>query len=763
MIYIMFCKYVLCVFLFVIVILVVGFVLLVVQVVDSVDVVFSKVIDLDKVQVCGSWFNLFLLKFIVELLDIFKLVLIVLEKLIVEIGVINLQDVLCMVLGIIFGVGEGGNLIGDCFFICGFDLQSNVFVDGLCDVGLQICEIFDLEQVEVVKGLSLVYGGCDFGGGSLNLVSKMLKLKNEISVSMGIGIDSYVCGIVDVNYVLGDGIVVCLNLMKYELDIVGCDVVNVSCWGVVLLIVFGLNGLVQLIVSYYYMQSDDLLDVGGFFYGNLNGVLVLKWVDGCLMVLDCNNYYGLVDCDFQCICVDISIFDVSYDFGGYKLCNIVCLGNISNDYLWIQLDDSQGNLNNYGILWCCINSCVVDVKSFVDQLGLIGVFQIGVFKYSYSVGVEYSDEKMIRGSYLMMLGISNLFIGNSKCLIIGVVIGYNCIDFVYLDLCDLWVVMYLVYCSDKVLDVEQCIRIILVYVFDIIEFNEQWMINFGLCYDDFCIILIILVVGKVLICVCNSNDFLNYQVGVVFKLVVNGSIYLLWGIFLILFGMDGGDGLDGLSVVVVDFKLQDMKNFELGIKWDFFDQCLNLIVVIFYIVMNNVCVMVDNGISQNVGKKEINGFELGFIGQLIDVWSLYGGYIYLDLELKDNGFVCGVLVGCICLFNVYVLLFYNGNVFLNIVKYSVNLWIIYCFLIGLIFGVGVFYLDKQYGDVVNIKWILSYICFDVMVSYVIQDNISLQFNVQNLIDKIYFIKVYVLYYVSIVLGCLVILVLNVKF
>ena len=116
----------------------------------------------------------------------------------------------------------------------------------------------------MVKGPSSAYGGRDSGGGSLNLVSKTPKLKNETSASMGIGTDSYARGTVDANYVLGDGIAARLNLMKHASDIAGRDAANVSRWGIAPSIAFGLNGPAQLIASHYHMQSDDLPDAGGF-------------------------------------------------------------------------------------------------------------------------------------------------------------------------------------------------------------------------------------------------------------------------------------------------------------------------------------------------------------------------------------------------------------------------------------------------------------------------------------------------------------------
>ncbi|MBH1802279.1 TonB-dependent receptor [Stenotrophomonas maltophilia] len=746
-----------------------GFAPLAAQAADSADASSRNATDLDKVQVRGSWFNPSSPKFTAELLDTPKSVSIVSEKLIAETGATNLQDALRMVPGITFGAGEGGNPTGDRPFIRGFDSQSNVFVDGLRDVGSQTREIFDLEQVEVVKGPSSAYGGRDSGGGSLNLVSKTPKLKNETSASMGIGTDSYARGTVDANYVLGDGIAARLNLMKHASDIAGRDAANVSRWGIAPSIAFGLNGPAQLIASHYHMQSDDLPDAGGFPYNNpfTNGPNVAKNGDGRPMVPDRNNYYGLVDRDFQRTRADISTLDASYDFGGHKLRNIARLGNTSNDYLWTQPDDSKGNPNLYGTLWRRTNTRAVDVKSFADQLGLTGAFQTGALKHSYSAGVEYSDEKMTRGSYQMTPGTANplepLAANSSRCTVSGAATGYNCTDFNNPNPNDPWAAGQTVYRSNKALDVEQRTKTKSAYLFDTIELNAQWSFNVGLRYDDYSTTLTTPVLNAAPTRLRNDNDFVNYQAGVVFKPAANGSIYLSWGTSSTPPGMDGGDGSDGLTGLVADLKPQDTRNLELGTKWDLLDNRLNLTAAIFHTVMNNARVTIDNGTSQNAGKKEINGFELGFNGQLTDAWSLYGGYTYLDSELKDNGFVCGVSVprGQPC--PTYVVSPNNGNVFPNTAKHSANLWTTYRFPIGLTIGAGAFYSDKQYGDVANIKWIASYTRFDAMASYAIQDNISLQLNVQNLTDKTYFTKAYASHYASIAPGRSATLALNVKF
>lgn len=727
----------------------------------------NKATDLDKVQVRGSWFAPSSPKFTAELLDTPKSVSVVTEKTIQEIGATNLVDALRMVPGITFGAGEGGNSTGDRPFLRGFDGQSNMFVDGLRDVGTQTREVFDLEQLEVVKGPSSAYGGRDSGGGSINLVSKTPKLKNETSASMGIGTDSYARGTVDANYVLGDGIAARLNLLKHESDIAGRDAANVSRWGIAPSIAFGLNGPLQLIASHYHLETDDLPDAGGFPYGDP----ATKTTVGAPIVPNRNNYYGLIDRDFQRTRADISTLDASYSFGEHKLRNIARLGNTSNDYLWTQPDDSKNNPNLYGTLWRRTNNRAIDTKTFADQLSLTGAFQTGGLKHSYSAGVEYSEEKSSKGSYVIggagtnnPVAPTNTPQACNPALGTGAATGYNCTDFYNPNPNDPWSATHPVTRSNKALDIEQTTKTKSVYAFDTIELSEKWLVNLGLRWDDYDTEQVTPVLNKAPTVLRNSDGFLNYQAGVVFKPTANGSIYLSYGTSSTPPGMDSGEGNDSISAAIQNLKPQETKNYELGTKWDLLDKRLNLTAAIFHTEMSNARVVIDTGTTQNAGKKAINGLELGVSGQITDRWNVSGGYTYMDSELKDNGFVCSISsrTGCPAP-GVWIVSPNNGNMFPNTPKHAATLWTTYALPFGLTIGGGASYVDKQYGDAANTKWIPSYTRWDAMIGYAIQDNISLQLNVQNLTDKIYFTKAYASHYASIAPGRAATLALNVKF
>ena len=717
--------------------------------------------ELDKVQVTGSWFAPSSPKFTAELLDTPKSVAVVTDETIKEIGATTLVEALRMVPGITFGAGEGGNSTGDRPVLRGFDGQSNMFVDGLRDVGTQTREVFDLEQLEVVKGPSSAYGGRDSGGGSINLVSKTPKLKNETNISMGVGTDSYARGTVDANYVLGDGIAARLNLLKHESDIAGRDVANVSRWGIAPSIAFGLNGPLQVVASHYHLETDDMPDAGGFPFGDP----VAKTTNGKPMVPDRNNYYGLIDRDFQRTTADISTLDASYDLGGLKLRNIARLGNTSNDYLWTQPDDSKNNPNLYGTLWRRTNSRAIDTRTFADQLSLTGAFNTGALKHSFSAGVEYSEEKSTKGSYTIGgAGTNNLATGNTACRTTGAGTGYNCTDFNTPNAKDPWADTHPVWRSDKALDVTQKTETTSVYAFDTIELSPKWLINLGLRWDDYSTVQTTPVAGRAPTIIRNDTDFVNYQAGVVFKPTENGSIYLSYGTSSTPPGMDSGEGNDSLSAAIQDLEPQETKNVEIGTKWDLLNDRLNVTAAIFHTEMDNARVVVDNGTTRNAGEKVIDGVELGVTGKITDNWTVTGGYTYMDSELKDNGFVCSVSsrTGCPAP-GVWIPSTSNGNVFPNTPEHSATLWSTYRFPFGLTVGGGATYVGKQYGDTANNKWIPSYTRWDAMVSYAVQDNVNLQLNLQNLGDKLYFNKAYSSHYAGIAPGRSATLALNVTF
>ncbi len=77
-------------------------------------------------------------------------------------------------------LGENGNTsAGDAFQMRGFSTQTSTFVDGIRDLGAISRDVFNLEQIEVVKGPSGSETGRGAASGYINLVSKLPTLQNN--------------------------------------------------------------------------------------------------------------------------------------------------------------------------------------------------------------------------------------------------------------------------------------------------------------------------------------------------------------------------------------------------------------------------------------------------------------------------------------------------------------------------------------------------------------------------------------------------------
>src|SRR6478736_6107551 len=87
----------------------------------------------------------------------------------------------------------------------GFDASANIFVNGVRDIGTISRDMFNIEQVEVVKGLSGIDIGRSSPTGYINLITKTLKLENSFSGSLTYGSADFGRGTIDWNRVITNG------------------------------------------------------------------------------------------------------------------------------------------------------------------------------------------------------------------------------------------------------------------------------------------------------------------------------------------------------------------------------------------------------------------------------------------------------------------------------------------------------------------------------------------------------------------------------
>ncbi len=694
-------------------------------------------------------------KYTAPLLDTPRSVTVVPQQVIKDTGALTLQDALRTVPGITFGAGEGGNPTGDRPFIRGFDAQSDTYVDGVRDTGAQSREVFNLEQIEVSKGPNSAFGGRGSAGGSLNLISKQAKAGNFTDGSFTYGSDQTRRYTLDTNQEFLDGNAAFrLNLMTHDQNVAGRQAVDASRWGIAPSVTFGLNGPTRVTVSHYHLESDDTPD---------SGIPYAKSADRSKhnpdkpVNVDRDNYYGLEDRDFQKSRIDTSTITFEHDFNdALSLRNTTRYGTAHQDYIWTQPDDSQGNINN-GTVWRRNNNRISTTTTATNQTDLFGEFYLAGFKNSFTTGLEFTREDSKRDGYTVNTNTGSSA-GANKCrpAIVGAPSGYNCTSLENPNPHDPW--NGSIVRNYKPLNTVATTKAI--YGFDTIDLNEQWQVNVGARFDSFETTAKNHGVSPTTKFE-DSSSFWNWQAGVVYKPAPNGSIYASYATSATPPGsmLDNGDTGNAVDTFAVKNNLEpeETTNYEIGTKWNFLDERLELTAAIFRTDKDNARVLVSNQTYDNAGQSRVDGLELSASGKITDKWKVFAGYSYLDSELVKAGKSGrSGTVNATAASN-------DGNQMPNTPENSFSLWTTYDVLPNATIGGGTFYVDKVYGDVANTMYVPDYWRYDAMASYKLSKNVDFQLNVQNVFDKQYFDKAYASHYASQAAGRTVLLSTNFHF
>lgn len=662
-----------------------------------------------------------------------KSVTVIPQQVIKDTGSLTLADALRTTSGITFGAGEGGNPAGDRPIIRGFNAESDIFIDGLRDVASQTREMFNIEQVEVSKGPGSAYTGAGSTGGSLNLISKTARRDNFLDISQTFGSDQTNRTTLDGNYVFSDNIAGRLNLMKHDANVAGRDGVDVSRWGVAPTITFGFDTPTRATLSYYHLETDDMPDYGLPVTDAATPTSVRKPVS-----VDKDNFYGLTGRDYRESTTDSGTFRLEHDLNdNLTLSNTTRVVRTTLDYIVTTPNDSRtGNLSQ-GLVSRSAKSRNSTSEGWINQTDLKAQFTTGSIEHSLVTGVEISREGVHNRPYFIRPGTA----GNT-CSAAHVSSG-DCTSLANPSYKDAWTGSI----ADSNAFTDTDTDSLSAYVFDTLKFNEQWSLNMGLRYDDFETEASGLTVASGTNNVNGETDlenkshFWNYQLGLVFNPLPNGSIYAAWSTSSNPVGETSGEGIGSIAAATEALSPERNRNYEIGTKWDFFDERLGLTAAIFRTEKTNARVLEADGTTSNIGETRVDGFELGISGQITPKWQAFASYTYLDGEVVESGRVdVDARAGNANVNNVNGGA--NGNDIPSTPQNSFSFWTTYNLTQNLTIGGGANYVDSRYGDVTNYIEVPSYWRYDAMAAYRVSKNLDIQLNVQNLTDERYFDQVY---------------------
>lgn len=505
-----------------------------------------------------------------------KSVTVIPQQVIRDTAATSLADALRTTPGITFGAGEGGNPNADRPIIRGFNAESDVFIDGMRDVAAQSREIFNVESVEVSKGPGSAFTGAGSTGGSLNLITKGAHLGDAYNGGYTFGSDQTQRYTLDVNKQMTDSSAVRLNLMKHDANVAGRNDVDVSRWGFAPSFAFGLGTDTRVKLDYYHLSTDDMPDYG---IPLTNTPGRSKYVVDKPAHVNENNFYGLTDRDYRKSVNDSGTFRIEHDLNeNLTLSNSFRMSRSTLDYIVTNPDDSRGNVAN-GLVSRSAKSRNSTSSGFVNQTDLQAKFNTGFVEHSLVTGIEFSYQDTHNRGY-NVLSASGGTIG-STCTPALLASG-NCTSLYDPSPKDSWDGQI----TDSLAYTDTDTKTSAGYVFDTLKFNDQWSLNLGLRYDDYEVRSSGYSTGGRGSVAGNfkrenTSQLWNYQVGITYKPLPNGSVYAAWSTSSNPSGETSGNG--GLEIAANNANLDPEKNrnYEIGTKWDFFDDNLSLTAALF--------------------------------------------------------------------------------------------------------------------------------------------------------------------------------------
>lgn len=159
-------------------------------------------------------------------------------------------------------------------------------------------------------------------------------------------------------------------------------------------------------------------------------------------------------------------------------------------------------------------------------------------------------------------------------------------------------------------------------------------------------------------------------------------------------------------------------NVELGLKWDFSPN-FGLTAAIFEIEQSSPQVADQNDGTLDIINSEIRGAEFQIQGKITDKWDVIAAYSYLDGNQVNN-------------FGV------EGNRVRELPQHIFNIWSNYQITDKFGIGAGLTYQDESFADNGNSTRLPSFTRIDAAAYYNLNDNIRIQVNIENLTDTEYF-------------------------
>jgi catecholate siderophore receptor len=619
-------------------------------------------------------------------------------------GVNNLSDALRIVPGISLGAGEtswqGNNLI-----LRGFTTRNDTFLDGMRDYGYYFRDPFNSESLEVLKGPGSTLFGRGATGGVIHQVSKLPSLEAISAASVSVGTDDTQRGTIDVGRKIGESSAFRINAMGHLSSVAGRDGGRNRRWGVAPSIAFGLDTSTRAYLSYLHQEEDNRPDYG------------IPWFNGKPAAVDRDNFYGF-DSDYLDTVVNIATARIehdasdaltlrsqlrySHDKRSFRTSEAIVPAGTPATTPLSAITVTRNEFSGYSTDRFVQNQTDATLK-----------FTTGALRHTVVTGIELGKE-MPRPTYIFHEGVATTNLADPA--------------------------------KQAFTQLRQYVRLrartkatsLAAYAIDTIELGDKWLGIVGVRWDRFNAhysstgynnlgaVVATTTIDRV-------DKKASLRGSLVYKPGKSSSLYFSYADSF----NPSAEGIESLissgrSVAQANIDADPEKGriAEIGTKWGMLDDRLLFTASAFEIIKSNVRIpdpTVAN-VNTNGGRQRVRGIELELVGAITDRLSIRTSYAYLDTETtrSDNPTAGGSPR--------------IGEPLTIAPKHSGTIQADYAILPNFAIGGGALYQSSRLGQNTNASLLRApgYTVFEARARYLLSDQFSVQLNVYNLTNKLYY-------------------------
>jgi catecholate siderophore receptor len=603
-----------------------------------------------------------------------------------------MQDALRNVPGITLNSGEGG-AHGDSVNLRGLSIPDSFFLDGVRDIGQYQRDTFNSDAISVLLGPASAVFGRGSTSGIINSISKQPLLMPLASISVSAGQADYRRGTGDFNLPLSDTAAARITVMEQRNNVVQRDEVTYRRYGVAPTLALGIDTPTRLTFGYFKEEENNLPDYG------------IPFIDGAPANVDRNNYYGLVNYDRTRTNTNIGTIRFEHDFSdAITLSDSLRYANYGFEYLV----DGPFLGNDFveppppGTPYADIlvsrdqPSSAGTTSLAINRTDLTAKFDVAGFKNTLTTGLELSKEQ------------SNVSRFTN---------GLNDIAPTPLLKPDPFhtpPTPLTAYSLPKGRGSD-----VSVYAVDSVAFGPHWDVDAGLRWDRFKSSFSEAFTDTAFE---RTDTFVSPRAAVIFKPDDAQSYYLSYG-------TSYNPAIEYLIVAPSDNSLSPEKNstLEFGAKVKILNGKAELTGALFDTFVKNVRISDpdDPTVQEMPFDQRVKGVELGINGYVTDSWEIAVNYTHLNDKITS-----GADPGAV------------GKLAPNTPHDAVNVWCTVEPTSAWTVGGGLTAVSHRFADADNTAGVPSYVFFNAMTSYEVNQHLKLQLNLNNVTDKLYFTGVY---------------------